>query len=268
MKFHKRTRQNAGFRVVSVSVAFLLGILLLVAGCFYPSTPTVETTANKDAEWCRNWFASKLLSLQKDGESVVAVYGRKTDDQKRRTEKWVRGFIIQCPDDHGSSSCTVDSIDQSGVILSYTNSFDHRSFGKNLISNDRGTFRLSWLTTEFLRYEGTQPELTVSLLPASQATPKEITRVGDTAKQVFDKLCSIKSEIWPEPATIIELADVWHVEFRAKDRVLSVNGKQMTVQPEASDGMKIPLMKPNLTCALLGSPIRQPEASKTPEATR
>lgn len=198
----------------------------------------------------------------------MAVYGRKTDDLKRSTERWTAGFVINWPDDHGSSSYTVDSIDQDGVTLSYTMYFNHRSFGKNLTTKDSGTFRIPWLATEFLRYEGTQPKLTVSLLPSSKATPEEITRVGDTAKRVFDQLCSIKTEIWPEPAAITELADVWHVEFRAKDRVLSINGQHTTVKPEASEGMKIPLMKPNLTCTLLGDPIKQLEANKAPEATR
>jgi hypothetical protein len=268
MIFDKHAPQNAGVQIVLICAAFLLGIPLLITGCSHPSTPVEETTTSKNSEWCRNWFASRLLSLQKDGESVVAVYGRKTDDPKRRTERWTTGFVIHWPDDHGSSSYTVDSIDQSGVTISYKNSFNHRSFGKNLITKDSGTFMLPWLSTEFLRYDGAQPELTVTLLPSSKATPEDIAHVGTTAKHVFERLCAIRSEIWPEPGAITELADVWHVEFRAKDRVLTVNGKQTIVKPEAWEGKKIPLMKPNLTCTLLGDPIKQPEANKAPEATR
>ena len=255
-------------RTSRVALICLLAGIVGQTGCSNPSKPTVETTVNQNAVWCRNWFEMRLLSLQKEGESAIAVYGRKTDNPKRITEKWTTGFVVQWPDDHGSASYTADSINQDGVSLSYTMTFDHRSFGKNLKTKDSGTFRLSWSVTEFLRYEGVQPTLTVSLLPSSKATPEEITRVGDTAKRVFNQLCAIKSEVWPEPAAIKELADVWHVEFQAKDRVLSVNGKQTTVKTEAWQGMRIPLMKPDLTCALLGDPIKKPEAKKVPKTPR
>jgi len=196
--------------------------------------------------------------LRKDGESAVAVYGRKTDDPKRRTEQWTKGFVIEWPDDHGASTYTVENIDEDSVTLSYKTTFDHRSFGRNQISRDQGTFKLPWLSTEFLRYEGTQPKLTVSLLPSSEATPGDIAQVAETAKHVFNQICAVKTDIWPEPAVITELPGVWHIDFRAKDRLLVVNGQQTTVKPGRADGMTIPLMKPDLTCTLLKDPIAQP----------
>jgi hypothetical protein len=205
--------------------------------------------------------------LQKGGDSVVAIYGRKSDDPKRTTEKWTNGFIITMLDHHASATYTIDSIEESGVTLSYETSFDHRSFGKNLITKDRGTFRLPWLSTDFLYYAGTQPELPVKLLPSSKAKPEDIARVAETAKRFFNQVCAVKTEIWPEPVAISELAYVWHVDFLAKDRVIILNGQQITVKPGHGDGMKIALMKPDLTCTLLGDPITTPKANQILQQT-
>lgn len=243
---------------------------LLCAGLYYmrvtgrvPSlSPHVERTANKDSDWHRKAFESSLLSLQRERESVVAVYGRRSDLPRRRTERWTTGFTIRRPDDHGSITYTVDAIDAEGVDLSYESSFSHVSFGRNLVSRDRGTFRLPWLSAELVRYVGNQPELTVTLLPDSDATDDEIARVSGAAKRAFHQLCAVKTEIWEEPAAIIERDTVWSVHFEAKARVLIVNGQEKLVEPGPKDGMGIPLIKPDLTCVLTGDPLPRQEANK------
>ena len=48
------------------------------------------------------------------------------------------------PDHHAGSSFEVAAIDDTGVTLTYRSQFDHRSFGKSLITVDRGTVRISW----------------------------------------------------------------------------------------------------------------------------
>lgn len=258
-----RKRQKFVLCLVAV-VCLLSGGLyyMRVTGRIPGLSPHVERTVNKNSDWHRKSFESSLLSLQRERESVVAVYGRRSDLPRRRTERWTTGFTIRRPDDHGSITYTIDAIDAEGVDLSYESSFSHVSFGRNLVSRDRGTFRLPWLSVEFVRYVGNQPELTVTLLPESDATDGEIERVGEAAKRVFNQLCAVKIELWPEPATITEHDTVWGVQFRKKTRVLIINGKEKLVEPDPKDGMGIPLMKPDLTCALIGDPLPRRKANK------
>ena len=251
-------------------------VSLLCAGVYYlwvsgrlpVLSPYVRRAVNRDSDWHRKRFEADLLALQREGGSAVAVYGARSDRPKRRTERWTTGYTIGRPHDHGSVTYTVDSIDTEGVNLAYESSFDHRTWGKNLISQDCGTFRLAWLSIEFVRYEGNQPELTVTLLPESDATDDEIARVGEAAKRAFRQVCAVKTEIWPEPATIIERDTVWSVHFRAKARVLIVNGQEKPVEPGPKDGMTVPLMKPDLTCALIGDALPRRGANKLIPAER
>jgi hypothetical protein len=235
---------------------------LRAAGYLTGSSPTVERTSNVDSAWHRKHFESRLLSLQREDDSAAVVYGRKSDLPNCRAERWTIGFTINRPDRHGSTTYTVDSIDARGVCIAYQSSFDHRSFGKNLISEDSGGFRLPWISVQFVRYEGRQPPLTVTLLPGSDATEAEVAKVREVGRRVFNQVCATKTEIWPEPAAIVEQARVWSVRFRAKTRVLTVNGRQELVEPGPEDGMMVPLMKPDLTCVLVGDPLPGREASE------
>lgn len=67
-----------------------LGVIVcpLCAGLYYARvtgglpglSPHVERAVNKDSDWHRKWFESSLLSLQREGDSVVAVYGRRWEE--------------------------------------------------------------------------------------------------------------------------------------------------------------------------------------------
>lgn len=99
----------------------------------------IENTVNKNSEWHRDCFQKKLFSLKKDADAAIVIY-----EYDKRSERWTKGFVINHPDDHGFASYVVENIDETGVTLSYKTTFNHRSFGKNLISNDQGTFKIPW----------------------------------------------------------------------------------------------------------------------------
>lgn len=108
------------------------------------SKPTEENTVNKNSEWHSKWFQQKLFSLTRDGDAVIAVY-------ENNMERWTKGFVITHPDDHGFTSYIIEEFEETGVKLSYKTTFDHRSFGKNLISRDKGTFTIPWIPSSKLK---------------------------------------------------------------------------------------------------------------------
>ena len=48
------------------------------------------------------------------------------------------------PDHHARCTFTVQAITNQGVTMAYRSEFDHRSFGRNQISVDRGRVLLAW----------------------------------------------------------------------------------------------------------------------------
>jgi hypothetical protein len=55
------------------------------------------------------------------------------------------GSFFMRPDHHAITRLWVRSIDEKGVRIDYESRFDHRSFGKNKVTIDRGTVRLPWM---------------------------------------------------------------------------------------------------------------------------
>ena len=52
------------------------------------------------------------------------------------------------PDEHASARFVVRAIDDEGITVEYESSFDHHSFGKDLITRDIGQFRWDYSDKE------------------------------------------------------------------------------------------------------------------------
>jgi len=97
-------------------------------------------------------FQSSILHLWPEGDGVRILTNGEflgENEYEHITESWINdfhcdigGMFIQKPDRHVSVKFTLKEIRDDGVILSYESSFDHRSFGKDLITKDKGTFKV------------------------------------------------------------------------------------------------------------------------------
>jgi hypothetical protein len=127
-----------------VGKIFLL-VSILLAGCTstFNNPKTVKTT-NKDPAWHQQFLKARITELQREGDSV-RLTGKVFDTIEPQTKVLPVGHTFAFPDEHGPKSYTIASISNKGVVFQYESSFDHRSFGKNLIETDEGSFLLEWI---------------------------------------------------------------------------------------------------------------------------
>jgi hypothetical protein len=124
-------------------LVFSLSICLLLPACDRPA-PEFDSTINLNDKWIAQHLGEFLneVSLRKDAKihfSAKALFTSKlaTPENPREFDLAIGDSFFE-PDHHGSTSFTVKEIRPSSVVLSYQVTFDHRSFGKNLISRDDG----------------------------------------------------------------------------------------------------------------------------------
>ena len=121
-------------------IAFLIGAMAFSGGCTSRSPRTKQTT-NAQADWHVTHLNSRYASVFKATNGVGVVDGW-PDNPTTSVLKVGSSFVE--PDDHGHRKYTVLKIEEGGVVFEYFSSFDHRSFGKNLIEEDTGTVKLKW----------------------------------------------------------------------------------------------------------------------------
>jgi len=112
-------------------------------------TEIIETE-NQDADSYEQALKDRLISLARNGDAVNFRFN-KTGYAFRINEKYAHEFTISQnetfstpPDNHGSIQYTLTTIDSESVTLQYESYFDHRSFGPDQITIDRGIFKLPY----------------------------------------------------------------------------------------------------------------------------
>lgn len=135
-------------RIGFVFVLMALCTLGSVAG----ETPT-EKTQNKEKAWVENFLNEQLIELstyKPDSHKAVVFVRSKGRLQKEVYfgEPGIRSsspiFVLydnepcMVPDHHGRLLFQVSKIKEESVVFHYTSSFNHNSFGKNLITTDEG----------------------------------------------------------------------------------------------------------------------------------
>jgi hypothetical protein len=118
----------------------LIAVIAIFVGCTSRSPQTKRTT-NAQAEWHITHLNSRYASVFKATNGVGIVDG--WPDNPTTSVLTVGSSFVE-PDDHGHRKYTVLKTEEDGVVLQYFSSFDHRSFGKNLIEEDSGTLKLKW----------------------------------------------------------------------------------------------------------------------------
>jgi len=131
-------------------ILFLDCLVLFAAGCRSGPQPRVEVTHGRDLEQVRSLHKQFLL-IEKSGDRVhfksdgSFIRSSEAFDSSTAQTDFIVGAgesFQDAPDHHASATYSVVDIEPDHVVIAYETRFDHRSFGKNLISVDRGT--VSW----------------------------------------------------------------------------------------------------------------------------
>lgn len=133
--------------IVSVSLALVSG------GCHDPAidrAPAIERTVGKNKAGMEQYLNAHFLAVTPDAGKVRFI----TDGRLGIGDwgkSWQREFALEtggkfqaAPDHHSSSSFEVQTIGAQSVLIKYQTKFDHRSFGKNLISQDEGEVEIAY----------------------------------------------------------------------------------------------------------------------------
>lgn len=128
----------------------LFGFLLLITtGC--EAKTNTEITYNEEKDWYQEFFAKHLVSAEPVDEKVKIVsdgnFGLRDNESGSlvTTFTLANGEEFYGPlDHHASTTFIIKEIEPDGVTIQYESSFDHRSFGKDLITKDIGRVRIKY----------------------------------------------------------------------------------------------------------------------------
>lgn len=126
-------------------ILLLVPFAVLAAGC----GPAVEERALSKEE-IRKAVAASIVSVRRiDTASarVIANERLRCDGTPAAPEAGCllrAGDSMTIPDHHGVITWTVTKLNDDGLLFDYRSRFDHRSFGKNLITETRAEISVPW----------------------------------------------------------------------------------------------------------------------------
>jgi hypothetical protein len=110
----------------------------------------VEKTFGQQQSWALNFLNENILSLHRLEDSVAfrttakLGIGQWGYSWNQNFSLGREGEFFLSPDHHLKVSFRISSIDSTSVQIKYEYKFDHRSFGKELISIDTGEIRFNY----------------------------------------------------------------------------------------------------------------------------
>jgi len=117
---------------------------LFAGGAWNAHRPrAVETTANEHRDWHEQFLRRRLVAVMPEGTGAVLT-GSIFGSPDVQTRVVAAGFQFTFPDDHGHTTYTIVRIRPDGLVVGYKSTFDHRSFGRNLVTSDEGELELQW----------------------------------------------------------------------------------------------------------------------------
>lgn len=119
----------------------ILSIGLVALGCGKQDRPQVKKSENVSSLWNASFIEGNYSSIQEINGGILLV-----NTQVGTQLKLNIGESIEYPDHHSKRKITLWKTDLEGAYFIYESSFDHRSFGKNLIEEDKGEFLVPWKT--------------------------------------------------------------------------------------------------------------------------
>lgn len=148
--FNEVVRWYVLFEEISVkfiSLIFCLCLAVIISSC---NGSQVEKTQGKHKAEIQIFLDAHLTLIKPDinsvffgSDGVVGIQDVKGVWQKEFVLKQGDTFLTQ-PDEHASSTFEVAQIKPESVVLKYTSTFDHSSFGKKVISIDEGEIEIQY----------------------------------------------------------------------------------------------------------------------------
>jgi hypothetical protein len=131
-----------------------INLLFLILFCGNPSATETIETENKDAETYVKIFDKRLQSLTLERDTVHFLFKKVglsfiSDDEEGSgfDFKLKQGQTFRsAPGDHESSKYKLLEVGAEDITIQYESEFDHRSFGPDEITIDRGTFKLPYIS--------------------------------------------------------------------------------------------------------------------------
>lgn len=128
----------------------LFGFLLLITtGC--EAKTRTEITYNEEKDWYQDFFARHLVSAGPLDNKVKIVSDGRFGLRDNESSSFITTFTIAngekfyCSlDHHAVTTFVVKEIGPDSVTIQYESSFDHRSFGRDLITKDIGTVKIKY----------------------------------------------------------------------------------------------------------------------------
>ena len=121
-------------------LSIILPLSLFLVSCDAEVSPKIETTTNVNSQWNVEYYDKHYAVIKKTTEGLIL---KSSIDDKDNTTLKIDAYL-EYPDHHSSRKVTLVKTDDKGAHFTYESSFDHRSFGKELIEKDSGKFFVPW----------------------------------------------------------------------------------------------------------------------------
>lgn len=197
--------------------------------------PRIETTTNQNPTGHFQFLQYRISSLQpKDGQ--VQITGRHFPWKEGQPQTLPVGHRIEFPDDHGHTIYTIARIEKDGAVFKYESRFDHRSFGKDLITQDSGSFKLPWVTQAALMAE----LLVLEVHDRHEGARVDVRIDGDTLHitaispgGIGGTRIELKSGVWPKKVIV-------HLWYSTGVPFTKLEGASASMEQPASPDMSPP----------------------------
>ena len=124
----------------TILLSTILLVSLFLVSCGGEVSPKITTTTNVNSKWNTEYYDNQYATIKKTSEGLIFI---SSNDEGGTTTVKI-GASLEYPDHHSSRKVTLVKTDDKGGHFTYESSFDHRSFGKELIEKDSGKFFVPW----------------------------------------------------------------------------------------------------------------------------
>lgn len=115
-------------------------IALFLTGCDREASPTIKTTINVNSTWNADYYDNQYAVIKKTQEGLIFISSMGDEDSTPLNI----GASLEYPDHHSTRKVTLVKTDDKGAHFVYESTFNHMSFGKDLIEKDSGEFFVPW----------------------------------------------------------------------------------------------------------------------------
>ena len=143
-------------KLIIINFLFMFLFIKPFAVCDSETVKKKEFTENKEKTWHENQLNQNLTKIKYGKDSIHFIsngrFGVLIEDTNNVGQKhWVSDFYLKRkqsfynqPDHHATVAYELLDFNENNLSLKYTSSFDHSSFGRDLITIDTGIIKLNY----------------------------------------------------------------------------------------------------------------------------